>query len=132
MDAKDSIPKYSIHNDQTFFSDRTTGTRPSTWYRLCKSNHLLQQEHRGEKGLHTSFHKQFNKRNLPDQTRGDFLRALKKLISRRRCPEKIYSDNAKIYMEASKWIKKINKSQIIHSNLSPRCVEWKFGPSWAG
>ena len=55
---------------------------------------------------------------LPDQTADEFIRALKRLMARRGCPETIYSDNAKVYVVASKWFKKINKSKILHNLLA--------------
>ena len=73
---------------------------------------------------------------LPDQTTDGFIRALKILIARRGCPEAIYSENAKTDMVASKWIKKINKSEILHHLFSTRCIKWKFNLSrahwWGG
>ena len=39
---------------------------------------------------------------LPDQAAYEFIRALKRLMARRGCPETIYSDNAKVYVIASK------------------------------
>ena len=38
---------------------------------------------------------------LPDQTKVELIRALKRLIARRGCPETIYSNNAKIFVAAS-------------------------------
>ena len=55
---------------------------------------------------------------LPDQTADEFIKALKRLMARSGCPETIYSDNAKVYLVASKWIKKINKSKILHNLLA--------------
>ena len=37
---------------------------------------------------------------FPDQTKEEFIRALKRLIARRGCPETIYSDNAKTFVAA--------------------------------
>ena len=73
---------------------------------------------------------------LPDQTKEEFIRALKRLIARRGCPETIYSDNAKTFVAASKWIKRINKSEILHHFLSIKGIKWKFNlgraPWWTG
>ena len=68
---------------------------------------------------------------LPDQTKEEFIRALKKLIARHRCPETIYSDNAKTFVAASKWIKRINKSEILHHFLNTKGIKWKFNLSRA-
>ena len=57
---------------------------------------------------------------LPDQTKEEFMRALKRLISRRGCPETIYSDNAKTFVAASKWIKRNNKTEILHHFLNTK------------
>ena len=43
----------------------------------------------------------------------------------------IYSDNAKTYVAASKWIEKINKSKILHNLLITRYIKWKFNLGWA-
>ena len=47
---------------------------------------------------------------------------MRRLIARRGRPETIYSDNAKTF----KWIKKINKSEILHHLFSTKCIKWKF------
>ena len=73
---------------------------------------------------------------LTDQTKEEFIRALKRLIARRECPETIYSANAKTFVAASKWIKKINKSQILHHFLNNKDIKWKLSlsraPWWGG
>ena len=73
---------------------------------------------------------------LPDQTKEEFIRALKRLIARRRCPETIYSDNAKTFVAASKLIKKINNSEILHHFLNTKGIKWNFNLSratwWGG
>ena len=51
---------------------------------------------------------------LADPTTDGFIRALKKLIARKGCPETIYLDNAKTYVAASKLIKKIKILEILH------------------
>ena len=66
---------------------------------------------------------------LPDQTKEEFIRALKRLIARRGCPETIYSDNAKTFVTASKWIKRINKSEILHHFLDTNLSR---APWWGG
>ena len=73
---------------------------------------------------------------LPNQTEEEIIRALKRLIVRRGCPEPIYSDNAKTFVPASKWIKRINKSEILHHFLNTKGIKWKFNlsraPWWGG
>ena len=46
---------------------------------------------------------------LPDQTKEELIRALKRLIARHGYTETICSDNAKTFVVASKWIQRINK-----------------------
>ena len=59
---------------------------------------------------------------LPDQTKEEFIRALTRLIARHGCPETIYSDNAKTFVTASKWIKSIKKSEILHHFLNTKGI----------
>ena len=66
---------------------------------------------------------------LPDQTKEELIRALKILIARRGCPETIYFNNTKTVVAASKWIKRINKSEILHLFLNAKGIEWKFNLS---
>ena len=73
---------------------------------------------------------------LSNQTKEEFIRALKRLIAKRGCPEKIYFDNAKTFVAASKWIMKNNKSEILHHFLNTKVIKWKFNlsraPWWGG
>ena len=73
---------------------------------------------------------------LPDQTKEEFIRALKRLIARRGCPETIYFDNSKTFVVASKGIKRINKSKIFHHFLNTKGIKWKSNlsrtPWWGG
>ena len=46
---------------------------------------------------------------LPDQITNVFIRALKRLITKKERPEKIYSYHAKTHLADSKWVKKIVK-----------------------
>ena len=48
---------------------------------------------------------------LPNQTTQEFIQALKRLIARRGRPKVIYSDNAKTFEKASKWIKRVYKDE---------------------
>ena len=50
---------------------------------------------------------------LPNQTTQEFIQALKRLIARRSRPKVIYSDNAKAFEKASKWIKKVYKDKKV-------------------
>ena len=73
---------------------------------------------------------------VPDQSKEEFIKVLKRFIARCGCPETIYSDNAKIFVAASKWIKRINKSEILHHFLNTKGINWKFNlsraPWWGG
>ena len=73
---------------------------------------------------------------LPDQTKEEFIRPLKRSIARCGCPETIYSDNAKTLVAASKWIKRINKPEILNHFLNTKGIKWKFSlrraPWWGG
>ena len=48
---------------------------------------------------------------LSNQTTQEFMQALKRLIIRRGRPKVIYSDNAKTFEKASKWIKRVYKDE---------------------
>lgn len=73
---------------------------------------------------------------LPNQTTEEFIRALKGFIARRGRPKVIYSDNAKTFVAASKWISKINKDESGRNFLSQYGIKWKFNlsraPWWGG
>ena len=113
------------------FSIRTTGTRP-----FQVSPIMYRSTKRGEKKAYIllftcSLTRAIHLKLLPYETADEFIRALKRLIARRRCPETIYSDNAKTYVVNSKWIKKINKSANLHLLHCTRCIKWKFNLSRA-
>ena len=66
----------------------------------------------------------------------EFIKALKRLITRRGRPKVIYSDNVKIFEEASKRIKRIYKDEGMQEFLVTEQVKWKFNlsraPWWVG
>ena len=64
---------------------------------------------------------------VPDQTTIEFLKALKRLIARRGCPTTIYSDNAKSFVAASKWIKSIKISEDINHFLTKEGIPADVG-----
>ena len=68
---------------------------------------------------------------LPSQTTQEFIQALKRLIARRCRPKVIYSDSAKTFEKASKWIKRVYKELLVTEQ-----VKWKFNlsrtPWWGG
>jgi len=73
---------------------------------------------------------------LSNQTTQQFIKALKKLIARRKKPKVIYSDNAKTFISAANWIKKVNNDEKTHEYLNHENIKWKFNlsraPWWGG
>ena len=73
---------------------------------------------------------------LPSQSLGEFLKSLKRFVARRGRPNKIYSDNGSTFVAASKWLKKILKSEALENYLSSRNIRWQFNlsraPWWGG
>ena len=73
---------------------------------------------------------------LPNQTTQEIIQALKRLIARRGRPKVIYSDNAKTFEKASKWIKRVYKDEGMQEFLVTEQVKWKFNlsraPWWGG
>ena len=66
----------------------------------------------------------------------EFIRSLKCFIARRGRPQRIYSDNGKTFVSASKWIQQVMKDERIHGFLTQQGIEWKFdlsrAPWWGG
>ena len=62
--------------------------------------------------------------------------ALNRLIARKGRASITNSDNAKSFVEASKWISKINKDEKMQEYLIKQQIKWKFGlrraPWWGG
>ena len=73
---------------------------------------------------------------LPNQTTGEFIKALKQLIARRGRPQVIYSDNARTFVLASKWVQKINKNVEFRDFLVSEKIKCKLNqsraPWWTG
>ena len=73
---------------------------------------------------------------LPNQTAAEFIKAFKRLIARRGRVQVIYSDNAKTFVSASKWVQKINKDVEFRDFLASEKIRWKFNlsraPWWGG
>ena len=73
---------------------------------------------------------------LTDQTTEGFIQCLKRFIGRRGRPEKIYSDNAKTFEAAAKWLKKVMASERFHEYLTNQEIKWQFNlsraPWWGG
>ena len=65
----------------------------------------------------------------------EFIKSFKRLISRRRKPNIIYSDNAKAFKSGAKWLKNINRDKQLHDFLIKEKIIWKFNlsrASWWG
>ena len=73
---------------------------------------------------------------VSNQTTEEFGTAFKRLIAKRRAPDKIYSDNAKTFIASWKWVKKLNKSEELNHFFNFMNKEWKFNltrvPWWSG
>ena len=73
---------------------------------------------------------------LDNQTTFEFIQALKRLIARRGRPKIIYSDNAKTFQAAEKWIQRVNKDEKCQNYLIQQEIMWKFNlsraPWWGG
>ena len=57
---------------------------------------------------------------------GEFLPTLKQLIAR---PEKLYSDNAKTFTAAAKWLNKVQRDEKFHHFLANERIKWQFNLS---
>ena len=65
----------------------------------------------------------------------EFLISLKRFITARGRPAVIYSDNAKTFIAASQWIKKVRKEEKLYDYLAQHEVKWRFNlsrASWWG
>ena len=73
---------------------------------------------------------------IPNTTTKKFVKCLKRLVARRGKPTTIYSDNAKSFQAAAKWLKQIIKSEQLHEHLTKENINWKFNlpkaPWWGG
>ena len=73
---------------------------------------------------------------LPNQFTSEFIKAFKKLIARRGSPNIVYSDNAKTYVAAAKWIQNIKRDVLFQDFLIKEEIQWKFNlsraPWWGG
>ena len=66
----------------------------------------------------------------------EFIPSLKRLIARRGHQKIIYSDNAKTFKAADKWLKKAQKDEKFNAFLADNAIEWRFNisraPWWGG
>lgn len=68
---------------------------------------------------------------LPSLETTELIKSLKRLITRRGRPSKIYSDNGQTFVAAAKWLKKVQKNERFHSFLSDQSIIWQFNLSRA-
>jgi len=61
----------------------------------------------------------------------EFIMSLKRFIARRGRPKLIYSDNAKTFKAAAKWILLVRQDENLNSLLANMSIEWRFNLSWA-
>ena len=72
---------------------------------------------------------------LPNMTCEEFLTSFKRFTAARGRPAKIISDNGSTFIAASKWIKKVRKSEKIQEHLAQQGIIWQFNlsrASWWG
>ena len=61
----------------------------------------------------------------------EFFTSLKRFITRRGRPRLIYSDNAKTFKAAAKWIQLVRQDESLNSLLANLSIEWRFDLSRA-
>ena len=73
---------------------------------------------------------------LKSMETSEFITSLKRFIARRGRPKLIYSDNAKTFKSAAKWLGKVQQEERFHAFLADNAVEWRFNlsraPWWGG
>ena len=69
-------------------------------------------------------------------TSKEFIKCFKRLIARRGRPKLIYSDNAKTFQAAAKWLKQVTRDEELHEFLIKENISWRFNlsraPWWGG
>ena len=61
---------------------------------------------------------------LKDMTTEQFIQSFKRLVARKGKPEKVYSDNGKIFIAAAKWVKRLKKSEDLAHYLAKQDIKW--------
>ena len=72
---------------------------------------------------------------LKSMETSEFITSLKRFIARRGRSKLIYSDNAKTFKSAAKWLGKVQQEERFHAFLADNAVEWRFNLSrapWRG
>ena len=66
----------------------------------------------------------------------EFIKCLKKFVVKRGRPTRIYSDNAKTFKAAAKWLFQVMRSEKLHGYLPEEQIDWRFNlsraPWWGG
>ncbi len=79
------------------------------------------------RGVHLEF--------LPNMNCDEFILSFKRYIAARGRPSKIISDNGKTFVAASKWIKRVQRSEKMQDYLAQHNIRWQFNlsrASWWG
>lgn len=72
---------------------------------------------------------------LTDQTTEGFIKCLKQFVARQGRPTKIYSDNGRSFVAASKWLRSIMRDEKTQDYLAHHNILWQFNLSrapWCG
>jgi uncharacterized protein YoxC len=73
---------------------------------------------------------------VPNLSTEEFIRSFKRLVARRGRPKKIYSDNGKTFVAASKWVKSVVEDEKLQNWLAQNEIKWQFNlsraPWWGG
>ena len=66
----------------------------------------------------------------------EFLQSFKRLVARKGRPSKVYSDNAKTFVAAVRWLKKAQSDKNFNDYLATNQIHWQFNlscaPWWGG
>ena len=112
-------------------------TLPSDCSGLCGTVEVPEETKNWRKGIHPtinyacSFTCAVYLHLVPNLETTEFIRSLKCYIPRRGRPQRIYSDNGKTFVSASKWIEQVKKDERIYGFLAQQGIEWKFNLSRA-
>ena len=68
---------------------------------------------------------------LSNQTTEEFMKAFKRFIARRGRPQKVYSDNGRSFVAASKWLACIMRDEKMQDYLAYQHITWRFNLSRA-
>ena len=73
---------------------------------------------------------------LSNQATEEFMKAFKRFIARRGRPQKVYSDNGRSFIAASKWLTCIMRDEKMQDYLAHQHITWRFNlsraPWWGG